>query len=157
MKRYIGTKVIAAEPMNRGDYNKYRGWTMPADENPEDEGYLVQYTDGYISWSPKGTFDEAYRPCDFLNFGLALEALRAGYKVARRGWNGRGMFLYLTHGSKLPYSKLKPETQKALINHPESTVHINGHIDMKAADGSVVIGWLASQTDMLAEDWEIVG
>ena len=42
MKNYIGTKRIEAEPMTRGDYNKYRGWTIPADENPEDEGYIVK-------------------------------------------------------------------------------------------------------------------
>ena len=46
MKQYIGTKIIQAKPMNRGEYNKYRGWEIPADENPEDEGYLVKYKDG---------------------------------------------------------------------------------------------------------------
>lgn len=60
MKTYIGIKKIEAEPMNRGDYNKYRGWTIPADENPADDGYLVKYPDGYESWSPKSAFDEAY-------------------------------------------------------------------------------------------------
>lgn len=91
-----------------------------------------------------------------MNFGLALEALKQGKKVTRKGWNGKGAFLYLTAGSTVPYSKLKPETQKALITHDKSTVQLNGHIDMKAADGSIVVGWLASQTDILAEDWEIV-
>lgn len=60
MERYIGTKVIMAEPMTRGAYNKHRGWTIPANENPEDEGYLVQYEDQYISWSPKDTFEASY-------------------------------------------------------------------------------------------------
>ena len=60
MKTYIGIKKIEAEPMNRGDYNKYRGWTIPADENPADDGYLVKYPDGYESWSPKSAFEEAY-------------------------------------------------------------------------------------------------
>ena len=60
MKNYIGTKRIEAEPMTRGDYNKYRGWTIPADENPEDEGYIVKYSNDYISWSPKQAFEEAY-------------------------------------------------------------------------------------------------
>lgn len=91
-----------------------------------------------------------------MTFGEALEALKEGHKVARKGWNGKGMFIYLTPGSQVPYSKLKPETQKALITHDKSTVTINGHIDMKAADGSVVVGWLASQTDLLSEDWEVV-
>lgn len=64
MKQYIGTKMIEAKPMNRGDYNKYRGWTIPEDENPADEGYLVKYSDGYESWSPKKQFEEAYREYD---------------------------------------------------------------------------------------------
>ena len=42
MKRYIGTKIIKAEPMTRGDYNKYRGWQIPVDEEPTEKGYLVK-------------------------------------------------------------------------------------------------------------------
>ena len=71
MQIYLGTKLIKASPMNRRDYNSYRGWEVPADENPEDEGFLVEYMDGgkanhpahagYISWSPKEVFERAYR------------------------------------------------------------------------------------------------
>jgi len=57
MEEYVGTKFIIAKPMNRGEYNELRGWTMPANENPSDSGYLVQYEDGYISWSPKEVFE----------------------------------------------------------------------------------------------------
>ncbi len=60
MKKFIGTKQIEAEPMTRGEYNQYHGWIIPANENPEDEGYLVKYNDGYISWSPKKQFEESY-------------------------------------------------------------------------------------------------
>lgn len=70
-KTYVGTKIVKAFPMTRGDYNEYRGWVIPEDENPNDEGYLVEYTDGsagnhpdhkgYISWSPKEVFDTCYR------------------------------------------------------------------------------------------------
>lgn len=60
MTTYVGVKLISAEPMSRGDYNKYRGWTIPEDENPADEGYHVKYSDGYESWSPKSAFEEAY-------------------------------------------------------------------------------------------------
>ena len=61
MKKFIGIKKVEAKPMTRGEYNKYRGWQIHADENPNDEGYLVKYSDDYISWSPKKAFDEAYR------------------------------------------------------------------------------------------------
>ena len=60
MQKYIGVKRIEARSMTRGDYNIYRGWQIPADENPADEGYLVKYRDGYESWSPKEVFEEAY-------------------------------------------------------------------------------------------------
>lgn len=58
MKSYISTKLVKAKPMNRGEYNKFRGWDIPKNENPYDEGYLIQYPDGYISWCPKKQFEE---------------------------------------------------------------------------------------------------
>jgi hypothetical protein len=64
VKNYIGFKVVKAEPMNLGDYNKFRGWTIPANENPEKEGYKIVYPDGYVSWSPKEIFDQAYLEVD---------------------------------------------------------------------------------------------
>lgn len=60
MQKYIGIKQIEAKPMTRGEYNDYRGWTVPADENPADEGYLVKYEDSYVSWSPIEAFNKAY-------------------------------------------------------------------------------------------------
>lgn len=60
MKRYIGCKLIAAEPMTRGEYNEYRGWKIPENENPDDRGYIIFYPDKYISWSPKEIFENAY-------------------------------------------------------------------------------------------------
>jgi len=74
MQTYIGTKIIKAEPMTRLAYNQYRGWELPADENGDDEGFLVEYVDGgkanvpgragYVSWSPKDVFERAYREFD---------------------------------------------------------------------------------------------
>lgn len=68
---YVGTKVIHAVPMDRGDYNIFRGWECPANENPYDEGYIVMYADGgkpnvlgfsgYISWSPRDVFEKSYQ------------------------------------------------------------------------------------------------
>lgn len=61
LKTYIGMKILRAEPLNLGNYNELRGWTMPDDEDPAREGYFVQYPDGYQSWSPKEVFEGAYR------------------------------------------------------------------------------------------------
>jgi hypothetical protein len=60
MQKYIGTKVLDAEPMSRGDYNKHRGWTPPEGEDQDVAGYHVVYSDGYESWSPQDQFEEAY-------------------------------------------------------------------------------------------------
>jgi len=61
--KYKCHKIVEASPMNRGDYNKYRGWDIPKDENPTDEGFIVRYEDGYISWSPKKQLEEGYTEC----------------------------------------------------------------------------------------------
>ena len=95
-----------------------------------------------------------------MNFGKAIEALKDGKKVARSGWNGKGMFLYMTTGSVVSLDKMKPETASYIRSFCEDKgmdeIEICPHIDMKTADNKLVIGWLASQTDMLSEDWMIV-
>ena len=70
MRQYTGIKVVDAAPMTRGDYNALRGWKTPADESPEDAGYLVEYVgqgnpnhanyENYTSWSPKDVFESSY-------------------------------------------------------------------------------------------------
>lgn len=86
-----------------------------------------------------------------MNFGQALEALKAGEKVSRSGWNGKGMFLFLVPGSTFQVSR-----PPLLGIYPEgTTINYRPHIDMKDAEGKVV-PWLASQTDLLADDWGVV-
>ncbi|WP_143233113.1 hypothetical protein [Aeromonas sp. RU39B] len=64
LKKYNCHKQVHAKPMSRGDYNKLRGWTIPANENPSDPGYLVVYNKGtedeYLSWSPAHIFEAGY-------------------------------------------------------------------------------------------------
>lgn len=86
------------------------------------------------------------------NFGQAIAALKAGHKVARSGWNGKKMFLFLTEGTNVKQRDLRHPVYQEIFKEKDEVV-IGSHIDMKAADDSVVIGWLASQTDMLADDW----
>ena len=100
----------------------------------------------------KNAFEKAYRTTDGMTFGLALEALKMGKKVAREGWNGKGMALILTPGSQITVSEGRPLSAFFPIG---SIVSYQPHIDMKTAQGSVV-PWLCSQTDMLAEDWIIL-
>lgn len=162
-KNYYGTKRIAAKPMTRLEYNQFRNWELPKDENGADEGYLVEYLDGgkpnvegyagYVSWSPKEQFDAAYQPVDAMSFGHAIDALKAGEKVSRAGWNGKKMFLIYIPGTV--DAKLREGTPYADALGA-NIVTINPHIDMYTATGEFQPGWLASQTDMLAEDWGII-
>ena len=77
MEHYIGVKEIDAEPMNRGDYNEYRGWAIPENEDPTDEGYLVKYPDGYESWSPKEVFEKAYTQYDGTGLMSTVDDMRS--------------------------------------------------------------------------------
>ncbi|MFN3612712.1 DUF2829 domain-containing protein, partial [Tepidimonas sp.] len=86
-----------------------------------------------------------------MSFGAAVACLKKGQRVARDGWNGKNMFLFL-----VPGSRFKVNRPPLLGIYPEGAdIQYHGHIDMKTAQGYVV-PWLASQVDMLAEDWYIV-
>lgn len=88
---------------------------------------------------------------DMMDFGSAIMNMKEGHKVARKGWNGKGMFLYY-----VPAAKYKRCTESArCIADKDDMVEYGAYITMKTAQGNVV-PWLASQTDMLAEDWTIV-
>ena len=147
MKQYIGTKIIKAKPMTRGEYNDLRGWKVPADEDYRDKGFLVEYSDGYISWSPEKQFNDAYRECNNMTFGLAIEALKKGLKVARKGWNGKNQYIELANN--ICYKNSSEE----IVNCNHDAIG-NKAIAFVGTSG-VQMGWLASQSDMLAEDWYI--
>lgn len=88
------------------------------------------------------------------NFGEALEELKAGRKVWREDWNGEGMWLILVHGQHVPLKESSPY-EWALNTETQSQSHVTicSHIDMHTAQGEMQPGWLASQADMLANDW----
>jgi hypothetical protein len=158
--KFIGTKIVHAQPMTRLHYNTLRGWTVPADENPADDGYLVEYQDGgkpnvpgyagYVSWSPKEQFEAAYRRTDGVPFGLAMEALKLGKAIARKGWNGKGMFVYLVPANAYP-----AQTRLAKAHFGDKPVPYNAYMALKGADGRVST-WAPSGTDAQADDWIIL-
>lgn len=170
MKTYIGTKVVNATPMTKDDFERLKGGVGLEQRvtGIHQDGYLVEYTDGgqpnvpgykgYVSWSPKDVFERAYRQS--VDFGDALAALKAGNKVAREGWNGKGMFVYLNKGSVdlgHPQPRTLDGVDLGLFESGDTgTVTRLPNINMRSASGSTVTGWLASQSDMLAEDWVIV-
>ena len=138
-RKYIGTKEVLA-------------WEQEKDGQP---GYSVRYEDGYTSWSPKGVFEDAYRVTEgasqALNFGDAIHLLKQGKKLARAGWNGEGMFIFLVPGSTFAVNR--PPLLGIYLEG--TTINYHAHIDMRTADGHIV-PWLASQTDILASDWACI-
>lgn len=128
MKRYIGTKIVDAAPSGNG--------------------YRVRYEDGYESWSPKDAFEKAYRPVDGMSFGLAIEAAKRGARIARSGWNGKGQYVELARN----VSYMTPNGEVVNAEHAA----IGNRALAFCGTSGVQLGWLASQADMLADDWMIV-
>lgn len=164
---YIGTKLINAEQMTRATYNEFRGWALPADENGEDAGYLVEYMDGgkpnvagragYVSWSPAEQFEAAYRPVTAMTFGLAIEAMRKGHKVARAGWNGAGQWIALGAGNPAtPADVFWNKHTRQFAEDNGGTAAVRPYLILKTAQNDILMGWAPSQSDVLAEDWQIV-
>ena len=152
--------------MTRLDYNIFRGWVLPDNEDGSDEGYLVEYVDGgkanteeydgYVSWSPKDVFERAYKPTGGMTFGDAIACLKAGLKVQRDGWNGKGMWLLLVEGT--PSTKFIEGSaySRAGLDGGEILPHIDMYTVNSEGRRAMLPGWLASQTDMLSEDWRVV-
>lgn len=164
MKQYIGTKVVHAQPAFKAtgvrkdckvanqvltpeqlEDCKASGWEF----TDLKEGYEVRYADGYMSWSPKDVFEDAYRQTDAMNFGLAIEAMKNGERVAREGWNGKDMYVFLAYEADFV-------TDADISAFDQLEVEVGDMLIMKTAQDTFQPGWLASQADMLADDWYIV-
>lgn len=93
-----------------------------------------------------------------LKFGDAIEALKQGKRVARTGWNGKNMFLFLLPGGTVPTKAIHDPALRAVVEKEVGgeSFEALGSIRMFTADKKILTGWLASQTDMLAEDWCIL-
>ena len=94
-----------------------------------------------------------------MRFGEALVYARNGKRIARLGWNGKGMYVYMTKGRLLPVGAWEvrmPSQELTEIEKEKGFVNVMPHLDMLSAHGTRIIGWLASQTDMLAFDWYVV-
>lgn len=160
MKKFIGTKVIMAEPMTMIEAQKVLGRKIKP-STIEEDGYLVEYKDGYKSWSPKSVFDEAYHEVGSLNFGGAIVLLKDGFAVRRKGWNGKGSFIvkqvpsHIT-GDIIPNMQSLPQSAKDILMSRE-----NPHIDYTNQmliinpDGKAD-SWVPSSSDVFAKDWEVV-
>lgn len=93
------------------------------------------------------------------DIGYAVAALKSGKRVAREGWNGKGMFLFLLPaGNGIPTTVIHDPALRAVIESEVGgeTFDALGSVRMFTADKKILTGWLASQSDLLAEDWEIL-
>jgi hypothetical protein len=153
MKKYIGTQIVSSSPMTKLEYNNYRGWDMPHYEDGEEDGYLVENRgfgvsnhpnhQGYIHWLPKSVFLGLFKPSEGVSFGLALEAIKKGKRVARSIFlNRNNMHIEMINNGVIvdnfELRRIKTEIQK---------------------DNNKIIvanSWHPSQEDILAEDWIIL-
>ncbi len=144
---------------------EYKGHNIT---HANDKCYLIPTLEGTMNFTPDDVlitgvqgeiypckikiFNETYEPIgSYLSFGQAIEALKEGKRVARKGWNGKGMWLHIANGKHHDsYSIDLFSTDYSEVNE------VLPSIVMKTADDKILVGWLASQTDILAEDWMIV-
>ena len=155
MKQYIGSKIVNAWPCyripvigGRYEYCKLDEVVPTCITGQPEDGYRIQYEDGYLSWSPKAVFEKAYRETTGLSFGLAIEAAKMGKKIARAGWNGKNQYVELAYC--ISYKNNAAEIVN--VNH----CNIGNKAYAFVGTSGVQMGWLASQADMLADDWQIV-
>ena len=135
----------------------------------------AEHPDGYLSHSPRAVFEDGYAPASRaadaigapadesagggLTFGQALGHLKAGARVARAGWNGKGMWLSLSgplRGREIAFENFWSSNNAEFARLNGGSATVLPCITMKTATGEILMGWLASQTDMLAEDWCVV-
>lgn len=164
MKKYIGTKQIEAEPMTMGEAYE-RGFLQKRKEIREEEkgnaGYLVKYPDGYESWSPAEPFEKAYRESGAMPFGMAIELLRQGKSIRRRGWNGKGLFVIKqipAHIERdiIPKMQSLPQSAKDLILAGKGFIDYTSQCLIYNENTGRADSWVPSISDVFAEDWEIV-
>ncbi|MCV6826011.1 MULTISPECIES: DUF2829 domain-containing protein [Halocynthiibacter] len=134
----------------------------------EQGDWIIQGVLGEFYPCKNEVFQKTYEPVaedeapqqEGLTFGQAIEAVKNGEKVARAGWNGKGMWLALSGGMDghvVHHSNFWSEHNAAWArSNPDGHAKVLPSITMKTATGEILMGWLASQTDMLAEDWLIV-
>lgn len=136
MKQYIGTKIIEATPAIRKGGKVYDlTWPIPKSMESEELGYRVRYPDGYESWSPKDVFEEAYRPTEGVNFGLALEAMKKGM------------------GARLPH--WKPDVVIRAQYPDEHSKMTAPYLYVESRFGRVP--WKETMIELFSDDWVIVG
>jgi hypothetical protein len=122
-----------------------RSYFVELDENDHERDWQYHF------WLRPSEEPPKQKAIQYMDFSDALKCIKRGQRVARAGWNGKGMFIFLVPGSKFTVNR-----EPLLSMLGEGTeVSYHAHVDMKTADGQIV-PWLCSQSDMLSSDWTVV-
>ena len=154
------TSVVSITGEGIPSFTTKPGWAERYKGTDDDYGYFVRYEDGYESWSPSKAFEEGYREVTGVSnvpqrvikpstFSGALISLGEGKKLARAGWNGKGMYVELQ----------KPDAHSKMTRPYIFMTIPAGSSNQFGAEGKETdqrVPWLVSQTDLLSEDWVIV-
>lgn len=158
MNQYIRTQVVKAEPMTYGE--AYKNGLNPENsyvkEYDDSLGYLIIHMDGFKNWSPKKIFDQEYKAVKGMTFGLAIIALKAGKKVRRKSWDCVGAFLWLKPATNVKAEWCKDPMLKDLAEKAGGEIPASDTICMFTAQRTVLTGWIPQQSDIFAEDWEVI-
>ena len=153
-KTYIGGKIVKAVEMTLGQYNHFRGWSLPFNENPRDNGYLVvglnsviniEGIEGYVTWIPKDTFKTEFRSNTNLTYGDALYLVEKGERLMRNGWNGKNMFI----------EHVPAHFETIKVNGEDVTYEKTAHMVLVNINAKTISTWVGSSTDTHARDWAI--
>lgn len=151
------------------DGNNYRaGMDMTARYTPVAGDYLVRQEDGYEYLNPKDVFEHKYRVIGAEtdpslmegysgDFGYALSMLKAGHRVMRAGWNGSGQWVALGKGAPaLPAASFWNQHTRQFAEDNGGTAAVRDYFILKTAQNDILMGWSPSQSDALADDWQVV-
>lgn len=125
-------------------------------DNPEWDGTTFTRGDMETCYVCGAMDSEVLRVGETGTFGQAIAALKRGWKVAREGWNGKGMWLWLKQETMVKSEWCHDPALKEIADKNGGEIHALGTICMKTADNKILTGWLASQTDVLSNDWVLV-
>lgn len=135
------------------------------DGDKQREGYFVKYKDGYESWSPAEPFEESYREVSDekgnMSFGDAIEVLKQGGAICRKGWNGKGLFVIKQvpahiESDIIPKMQSLPQSAKDLILKGKGFIDYTSQCLIYNENTGRADSWVPSISDVFAEDWEIV-
>ena len=156
---YIRVKQVDAYPSTLGEYMRSKGDPIEPGPKADTTGYV------YVSQSSKRErfieqrfFEKHYSPIDALNFSVALHALKAGYRVARVGWNEDNVWLALSNAEGRRVSSKdfwSPHNQK-FADSIGGSANVLPCVCMKTAEDNIVMGWSPTQEDLFANDWEVL-